>query len=201
MLSAFWFLLFPPDNMDSKHLTVGAVLLAAGSSRRFGSDKRHYVLTPGRTLLETSLAIYQRAFARVFLVLKPADRAWAHRLTGVTTIFAAESALGMGHSLAAGVRAARHLDALFIALADMPHIQVQTLERLQRAMTNRKCIAQPVYQGTPGHPVGFGSAYYRELQRLTGDAGAKGVIEAHRGKLVRVPAIDSGTVLDFDVPP
>jgi len=96
-------------------LTGGAVILAAGNSRRFGSDKRHYPLLPGRTMLETSLARYQEVFERVFVVLRPDDKAWAHRLTDARIVYAEDAALGMGHSLAAGVKAAQHLDYLFVA--------------------------------------------------------------------------------------
>ncbi|MCY4565494.1 MAG: NTP transferase domain-containing protein, partial [Gammaproteobacteria bacterium] len=62
-------------------LAGGAVILAAGASSRFGSDKRRFALADGRTMLETALATYQTAFDEIFLVLKPIDEAWASPLT------------------------------------------------------------------------------------------------------------------------
>ena len=181
-------------------LAGGAVILAAGESTRFGSDKRNFRLAGGRTMLEVTLAAYQGAFDEIFLVLKPADEAWAHRLAALRPVYASDAALGMGHSLAAGVRAGRRLDFLFIALADMPHVQATTLNRLKYAMAGAASIVQPDYRGTPGHPVGFGSAYFGELERLTGDAGAKRVVAAHSDRIVRIDVDDPGVLQDFDVP-
>ena len=179
----------------------GAVILAAGSSTRFGSDKRHHRLAGNRTMLATTLAIYQSVFARIFLVLQPDDRSWASELSGVQPVYAADSGLGMGHSLAAGIRAARHLDLLFVALADMPHVQPATLRRLVDAMPDTRSIVQPAYLGTPGHPVGFGSAYFDELERLSGDVGARQVLAAHPNQVTRLDFSDAGIVADIDVPP
>ena len=195
----------------------GVVILAAGNSTRFGSDKRQFPLADGRTMLQATLATYQAVFDQVFLVLKPNDAPWGtaptrahltqkrvddgYRLANVQEVYAQEAALGMGHSLAAGVQAARHLNYLFIALADMPHVQTATLERLRRELTDTRCIVQPEFQSTPGHPVGFGSTYFNELQALTGDVGAKSVLHRHADRVRRVPVQDSGTVHDIDIPP
>ncbi len=185
----------------NRELAGGAVVLAAGGSRRFGSDKRHHALPGGGTMLEATLAAYQGVFDTVFLVLRPEDEAWATALAGVRPVYAPDSVLGMGHSLAAGVRAARRLDFLFVALADMPYIRTATLDRLQRAMTAAEAIVQPIHRGTPGHPVGFGSAYFDELQRLTGDTGAREVINAHQEKRTLIQVEDAGVLVDIDRPP
>lgn len=182
-------------------LAGGAVILAAGASSRFGSDKRRFALADGRTMLETTLATYQAAFDEIFLVLKPTDEAWASRLTAARPVYAADAALGMGHSLAAGVRAGRHLDFLFVALADMPDVQTATLARLRDAVTGTASIVQPLYRGTAGHPVGFGSTHFGELERLTGDAGARRVVDSHKDSTVRIRVDDPGILRDYDVPP
>ena len=183
------------------NLSGGAVVLAAGASTRFGSDKRHHRLADGRTLFEATLAVYQCVFDNIFIVLKPADETWARRHTDVQPVYAPESALGMGHSLAAGVQAARHLDFLFIALADMPHVRAATLTRLNDAMAGTKSIVQPVYRGVPGHPVGFGRSYFGELARLTGDSGARRIVDTHIDRVARIELNDAGIVQDIDVLP
>ena len=179
----------------------GAVILAAGASTRFGSDKRNYRLAGKRTVLETTLAAYQHVFDEIYLVLQPEDKSWATCPATVKPVYAADAALGMGHSLAAGIRAARHLGFLFVALADMPHVQAATLRRLVDAMTDSRSIVQPAYLGAPGHPVGFGSAYFDELERLSGDVGARQVLAAHPNQVTRLEVSDAGVVEDIDVPP
>ncbi len=182
-------------------MSGGAVILAAGNSTRFGSDKRRFPLSGKGAMLEATLALYQAVFEQCFVVLKPQDSFWAGRLRGVCSVHAQDAALGMGHSLAAGVAAARHLDYLFVALADMPYVQTATLAQLRRELTDANCIVQPECQGRPGHPVGFGSAYFGELQALSGDIGAKPVLDRHAALIRRVPVADTGTIRDIDVPP
>ncbi len=176
------------------------MILAAGDSTRFGSDKRRFRLADGRTMLQTTLAAYKSVFDEIFLVLKPVDEAWASALDKVQPVYARDAALGMGHSLAAGVRAGRHLDYLFVALADMPDVRAMTLKRLNEALAGPDSIVLPVYRGTPGHPVGFGSAHFGELQHLSGDTGAKGVVRAHGGSTLRIEVNDPGVLRDYDVP-
>ena len=151
-------------------------------------------------MLETTIAVYSGVFEEILLVLKIADKAWASRLDKVQLVYARDAALGMGHSLAAGVGAGRHLDFLFVALADMPDIQADTLMRLKDAMAGPESIVQPAYRGTPGHPVGFGRAHFNELRRLTGDLGARGVVRAHGESTLRIEVNDPGVLKDYDVP-
>ena len=178
-----------------------ALILAAGRARRFGSDKRRHRLADGRTLLETTLAAYRAVFPQPLVVLRPEDAAWAARLAGALPVYAQDADLGMAHSLAAGVRAARHFNFLFIALGDMPSIQPATLRRLQAAMTGPERIVRPSHRGASGHPVGFGQAHYDALERLTGDQGAKSILQAHRDKVLAIPVDDPGVLQDIDAPP
>ena len=177
-----------------------ALILAAGRARRFGGDKRCHRLADGRTLLETTLAAYRAVFPQPIVVLRPEDAAWAASLPGAVLVYAQDADLGMAHSLAAGVRAARHFDFLFIALGDMPHIQPASLRRLQAAMSGPERIVQPTHRGASGHPVGFGQAHYDALERLTGDQGAKSVLQAHRDKVLAIPVDDPGVLQDIDAP-
>ncbi len=178
-----------------------AVILAAGFARRFGSDKRQWSMPDGRTLLESTLARYQDGFGSVFLVLRPEDSEWVRGLGGCTKVFAADAHLGMGHSLAAGIAAARDFDGVFIALGDMPWVEASTLEELRRRLNDRGAIVRPFHDGTPGHPVGFGQAHFGALMKLSGDEGAKVVLDQNRQRIVAIDVADVGVIRDLDVPP
>ncbi len=155
----------------------------------------------GRTLLESTLARYQEGFGSVLLVLRPEDSDWARGLSGCTKVFAAEAHLGMGHSLAAGIAAARDFDGVFIALGDMPWVEASTLEELRRRLNDRGAILRPFHNGTPGHPVGFGQAHFEPLMNLSGDEGAKVVLDQNRQRIVAIDVADVGVIRDLDVPP
>lgn len=59
---------------------VGAVLLAGGRGRRFGSDKRQARLGSGETLLATTVRRYAEVFTHLRVVLRAEDTALAQAL-------------------------------------------------------------------------------------------------------------------------
>jgi len=190
-------------------VTGGGVLLAAGYGRRFGSDKRRHALPDGSTLLVSSLRLYGSALARLIVVLRPGDEALAAVIEAeplaapARVIYCADAHLGMGHSLAAGARAAGGWRYLFVALADMPWVSPTTLGRLVGAIESAgdDAVVQPVHQGTAGHPVGFGSAHFPRLAALTGDEGARAVLRRAGSGLRRVDVDDPGVLRDLDTRP
>lgn len=180
---------------------VAAVLLAAGEARRFGADKRRHTID-GEPMIARAVARYAAEFAALHVVLRPGDEAiadliapWQPRI-----VVAAHASEGMGHSLAAGVRALGECEQVVVALADMPFVAAETLRRL-RAMMGPGRIARPMYRGVPGHPVAFSEVFLDELMALKGDQGARDVIRAHPDALVQWWVEDAGVVQDVDVPP
>ena len=180
------------------------VLLAAGSGSRFGADKRRHVIA-GTPLLITTAQRYASVFAHVSVVLRPREEdlaqalreALPHQQLEVT--YAGDAHLGMGHSLAAGVSACSHWPWLFVALADMPFVRTQTLNLL-RDQFPRADIVIPTFAGRDGHPVGFAQRFFTALTKLSGDAGARRVIEANRDRVTRVETEDAGVIRDVDRP-
>ncbi|MFU8816108.1 MAG: nucleotidyltransferase family protein [Pseudomonadales bacterium] len=189
-------------------MTAGAVLLAAGASRRFGSDKRRHRLEDGTPLLSASVSLYAAAFEQLIVVLRPEDDDLAAAVSAAATgtprvVRCADAHLGMGHSLAAGIRAAAGWRYAFVALADMAWVRVETLARLRAVLTAAPpdAIVQPAYHGAAGHPVGFGAAHFARLCRLSGDEGARSLVREARAQLVTVDVDDPGVLEDLDTPP
>ena len=184
------------------------VLLAAGASRRFGSDKRTHPIPGGTTLLHASTQKYVDCFEQVIVVIRHGDAALADALAtrfgahALRIVTADHAELGMGHSLAAGIAAAEDCDYAFIALADMPFVETTTLARLKQAMETAASdvIIHPSFDGQPGHPVGFGHDHFDALRTLTGDAGARSIVKNSRDQVVDVPVADRGVLHDIDRP-
>lgn len=179
------------------------MLLAAGCSRRFGSDKRLARLSDGRTLLSASLALPCAVFEEVWVVLRAEDDPLELGVAPAVRVIPSEQATyGMGHSLADGVGSlAPHsaAEALAIFLGDMPWIAVDTLNKLL-ARASADHIVLPTYQGQPGHPVIFGRRFWPALQRLSGDSGAREVVRAHPQAVRRVVVSDPAILRDVDTP-
>ena len=186
---------------------VGAIILAAGSSRRFGDDKRKATLQNGNMLIENTINIAAKTLDSVLVVLRFGDRAFADELDskinipGISYFLAPDSAKGMAHSLSNAIQKAVGMDAAMIFLADMPYIKEETITKLINAYNanqDLQPIVIPTSSGTPGHPVIFDKAYFNEIQSLEGDRGARPVVDAHQDKLIQVEIDDSGILRDID---
>jgi molybdenum cofactor cytidylyltransferase len=190
-------------------MKTGAIILAAGFGRRFGSDKRLASMN-GKSVAETTLTPYASVFAHLRVVLRPEDEALADRLAPFAElVFADQAHLGMGHSLATGI-AGVNWNWAFIGLADMPYVQASTLRRLaQAALTSERLVLRPHYipdttqstqQPPHGHPIGFHRTLFSELEALTGDQGARDVLKNRQCDIQEIELDDPGVIRDIDHP-
>lgn len=178
------------------------ILLAAGSSRRFGSNKLLYRLPDGTPMAVAAALNLQPACERLIAVLNPDAHLLADLMTkaGCDIVICEDAQGGMGHSLAAGVRASGDAGGWLLALGDMPFIQTATHEAVAGCLRSGASMVATEYQGRRGHPVGFSNKWSKELAAMSGDHGGRTLLEQHRGELVLCPVGDPGVLQDFDTP-
>lgn len=188
-----------------------AVVLAAGSGSRFGGGKLLAPYADG-VLLDGALAVAFAAPARSVWVVTGADagavgsaaRAFADR-TGqadrLRFVHAADHAEGMGASLRTAI-AALPGDAAgaFVFLGDMPRVPAAILPALAEALAAGAPVAAPTWQGRRGNPVLLGRTLFPQLLALTGDQGARAVLQSLGSRLELVQAPDDGVLFDIDEP-
>ena len=184
---------------------IVGLLLAAGSSERFGADKLLVPLpgtSPPTPIGVASCRQLVAAVSRVIAVVRPGDTALEAALaaTGARVVECPNAAAGMGASLACGVRAAGPADGWIVALADMPWILPTTFAGVAGVLAKGATVVAPFHAGVRGHPVGFGKECGAALAALHGDEGAKSVIAAHIDELVRIDVVDPGILRDVDTP-
>lgn len=185
--------------MTSSAAGIGCIVLAAGSSTRFGGDKRLARFGSG-TLLEHTLGNIAPIFHKRILVLRTGDEALGKRFAADWQIvLAAEAAKGMGHSLAAAMALTGEWGAAVVALADMPFVLSSTYEAVRVRLTTDNLVV-PFYRDQRGNPVGIGKRYFQELAHLQGDQGARQLLQKHAAAVVRVDVEDPGIVRDVDTP-
>jgi len=166
----------------------GILLLAAGQSRRFGSDKLMAKMPDGRPViahsLEPLLAISKQHNIKISVI----SRADNHRLNdylnqqNIALTRCPDAHLGMGHSIANGVKSHQIWQGWLIALADMPNITISLLNNLlYKIQQDNNEIIRPQLlisgKKIPAHPVYFPRRYGYALSKLTGDKGAKQLIQ------------------------
>jgi molybdenum cofactor cytidylyltransferase len=177
------------------------VLLAAGFSRRFGAgDKLLHPLADGTPMILAAAHKLRVALTDVLIVINSDAEALRQLLQekGFDITICPHAEQGMGMSLAWAVRASSEAEAWVIALGDMPYIEISTYRQVADALVQPWDIAVPVFQSRRGHPVGFGGAYREELSNLTGDQGARILLQKHRERLKTIGCKDNGVLMDID---
>ncbi|MCB1745955.1 MAG: nucleotidyltransferase family protein, partial [Gammaproteobacteria bacterium] len=166
------------------------------------ADKLLARLPGGDTVLATSADRLLAAVDEVLAVVPGADHARARLLDelGLPWVVCPDAADGMAHSLRAGIAATADADAWLVALADMPFVAVDTLQRLVAALRAGASIALPSHAGRDGHPVGFAASQRDALLALGGDRGARALIERAGSAVRRIAVEDAGVLRDIDRP-
>ena len=179
---------------------IAGLLLAAGGATRFGSQKLLAPLSDGRPLVwRAARALRDSVDALVVVVGCDAD-AVSRALVGIDATIVVNDAWadGLSTSLRAGVRALpANATAVVVSLGDQPLVD----PAVQRAViakwrTTGVPIVSARYAGTRGHPVLFARSIFDELERVTGDAGAREVILR---EAARVAYLDVNTAPPIDV--
>jgi molybdenum cofactor cytidylyltransferase len=178
------------------------ILLAAGASHRMGRDK---LALPwrGSTVLSGTLVRWTAVpeLDEILLVSRPDGP--EIRRPGVRTLVNAGADEGMGsslrlaaHSLPSGTK------AVVVGLADMPEIASGTVSDLVGAWRplGAAGIVAPVFRGQRGHPVVLGANYFPALRALTGDRGARSILQTHADDLRLLDVDDPGVLIDLDTP-
>ncbi len=182
--------------------TIAGVLLAAGSSQRFGGNKLIESLRDGTPVAVAAARNLKAGTDRTLAVVRTGDTYLESLLhaEGLEIVRCPDADGGMGVSLACGVRAAAEASGWLIALADMPFIHRQTICGVARMIRAGSAIAAPACQGRRGHPVGFGRAYGHALMSLQGDAGAWELLRKHAVQIDLLQTNDVGIHIDIDNP-
>ena len=180
-----------------------AVVLAAGSGRRFGGGKLLAAYGEG-VLLDAALAAAFAAPVRGVTVVTGADgeavaaaaRAFDQR---VRIVHAEDHAEGIGASLRAGIGSLLP-DAVgaFVFLGDMPRVPRLVLAPMAGALADGAVAATPTFRGRRGNPVALARALFPKLLALSGDKGARAILVGLGEGLVLIDAPDDGILFDVD---
>ncbi|MEM9487964.1 MAG: NTP transferase domain-containing protein [Myxococcota bacterium] len=187
---------------------VAGLLLAAGQSRRMGETNKLLAVVAGAPM------VARAARALAGAELGPLVAVLGHQADAVrSTVSAAvpdrpfeyidnpHYAQGMSTSLRAGVAALRgRCDAVVVCLGDMPWVTPDHVRILVDAFApaDGRAICVPVYRGKTGNPVLLSADFFPAISRISGDIGARTIIEDNPELVHRVTAADGGVLVDVD---
>lgn len=185
-------------------MDLTGILLAAGRGRRFDPlgvrNKLLQQLPGGELVVAASARRLLSCVSRVVAVVPPDDGgvADALRALGCEVSVCPGADTGMGASLAHAIRHSLPAGGWLVALGDMPYVEESTLAALRDAVLAGAGIAVPVHEGRRGNPVAFGADHRDALLAMTGEQGARRLLQAHPVLEVAVP--DPGILRDIDTP-
>jgi len=185
---------------------IHAIVLAAGLGSRFDPSGQHFkllqTLPDGRPIIRASCQTLLSVLRKVSVVCGNKENGIRSALADlpVDIVSCADAALGMGATIRCGARASSPTTGWLIMLADMPYVQVSTVDSVTHALLDGADIARPFFQGQPGHPVGFSTRLANTLRYCDPHSGLKKVIQQHGSQMARIEVNDPGATHDVDYP-
>lgn len=199
-----------PSPREQKHVStsspcVAALILAAGSSTRMGSNKLLADLNGAPMIAQTVKRVAASAVESVTVVTgyQAEKTETALQDFKIQKIHNPNFADGLASSLRVGVAALQSsCDAILVCLGDMPLIDPRDVNRMIAAFSpaDNRSIVVPVFERKFGNPVLWGAEHFAALMACEGDRGARGLLEILRDEVVEVPIENQSVVLDADTP-
>ena len=189
------------------------IVLAAGLSRRFGTQNKLLIDWEGEPLIRRVVKIAQECgdlaplqSARVIVVTGHEADIIEEVLADLPVTFARNKLYleGMGTSIAAGVRAApENTSGFLIVPGDMPRLRSETLSTLaglglaEASPTPGASIATCRATWGRSAPTYFDARFRAELEQLEGDEGARFLLRARADEVWELSVSDA-EVSDID---
>jgi len=196
----------PPSPADVElDSTVHGVVLAAGTSDRYGSANKLLQPLAGDSLVTHAVATLVAAPLDGVTVVVGHDAARVRSVLPTETVDVRTNdsfAAGQSTSVRAGTQSAReaNANAVVFALGDMPAIDPATIVKLIGAYERGDgSVLAAGCDGQRGNPVLFGATHFAALESSSGDVGGRHVLQ-NTSDAVIVETGDPGVLRDVDRP-
>ena len=179
---------------------IFAVVLAAGSSTRFGRTKQ---LEPFAGMSLVANAVHKAEAvcgSRSVLVTGKDWQEVAATCEPLAGFYVVNNHYerGLASSIACGVGSvAESADALLLMLADLPLVTVEHLTSLVNAWADSpRSIVASAFEDTLGPPIVFPRTDFDALMQLTGDRGARPIIDANKERVLSIGCDEAAFDID-----
>lgn len=195
----------PPfeDKGSRADRSIGGLVLAAGTSSRFGEANKLLTSVDGEPIVRRAVeTLLDAGIEPIVVVVGHEAKTVREAVSGlpVRTVYNEAYASGQASSVRVGIRAVEtvEIDAAIIALGDMPFVAPGTVETViaaYRAGAGDALAA--AHSGDRGNPVLFDRRFFETLTAVDGDVGGREILlESDTSVLVAVE--DPGVRRDID---
>lgn len=185
---------------------VAGLVLAAGRSTRMGEANKLLLPLRGKPMLRHAVEAQLASKARPVLVVTGHQQGEIEQaLAGLDVVCLHNPVFGEGlaSSLRAGIAALpESAPGVIVSLGDMPNVTAPVLDRLAQAFADAPdaLAVVPTLLGQRGNPVLLSRALFTKVAALTGDQGARKLLEEAGDAVIEVPLDDPAIALDIDTP-
>jgi molybdenum cofactor cytidylyltransferase len=163
---------------------IAGIILAAGASSRLGRPKQLLDLGGKPVLQHVVDAAEAAPLDQILVVLGHAAPAVAAAITLSPRgrfVVNPDHAAGQSTSLRTGLRAtAPQADAAVVLLGDQPGVRPDAVASVVEAWrAGHARVVQACYEGAPAHPALLDRSVWPEVERATGDQGARDILRTH----------------------
>ena len=181
---------------------ISAILLAAGQSKRMNGENKLTKEIKGIPLIKLSVKnILASSINELIIVLghqKEIIEKLIDKNEKIKFIFNKNFESGMASSIKVGLNhLSKNTEAFFICLGDMPLVNSAIYNQLIKSK-NQKNIIVPTYKGQQGNPVLFDKSMKETVMNITGDVGAKKILELNKDKILNLEINDQSIVKGFN---
>lgn len=179
-----------------------AIILAAGSSTRMGTQK---LLLPynGSSMIESVITNVIRSKVDQVMVVLGKDHEEIARLLDnqpVKICYNPDPSKGMLSSVQCGINAIpEKVNAVLIYLGDQPDIPPSVTDRILEAYNAAlKGIVIPIYNHRRGHPLLVDMKYRKEIHKLDLEKGLRSLMHLFPQDVLEVEVDEQGILVDID---
>jgi len=184
---------------------IAVLVLAAGRSTRMGAQNKLLCMVDGVPLVRRAVnaACASRACQVMVVTGHEAQRIEATLVDRpISIVRNPDYAEGMATSLRCGLRALpADIDGVVVMLADMPAIGAVDVDRLIAAFDPAQpAVLVPEHAGRRGNPVLWPRRHFGEMMAISGDTGARGLLEQYASEVRSLPFPSAAIFADVDTP-
>ena len=181
---------------------ISAILLAAGQSKRMDGENKLTKEIQGIPLIKHSVKnILASSIDELIIILgyqKEIIEKLIDKNEKIKFVFNKNFESGMASSIKTGLdNLSEKSEAFFICLGDMPMVSHDIYNQLIKSKNNKEVIV-PTYKGQQGNPVLFNKSMKEKIMNITGDVGAKKILELNKDKILNLEINDQSIVKNFN---
>jgi len=181
---------------------ISAILLAAGQSKRMNGENKLTKKIQGNPLIKLSVKNILASSTNELIIVLGYQKEIIEKLIDknekIKFVFNKNFESGMASSIKTGLNnLSEKTEAFFICLGDMPMVSHDIYDQLIKSKDKKEIIV-PTYKGQQGNPVLFNKSMKEKVIDISGDVGAKKILELNKDKILNLEINDQSITKGFN---